>query len=507
MLTAAAYALEKKPRILIVEDESIIAQDIGAILGELGYAVSGIASSGPAALILAANGDTDLVLMDIRIKGTMDGIQTAGQITQLYQLPVVYLTAHTDDATLKRAQETGPYGFLPKPITAAGIKVTIAIALERRRLQQQAENRAEWLQSALRTAGDAIIISNSEGRVSFVNNAAEELLEIQSDAACGRDVDLVLRIAGQTGLVQRLQNRIVLGEAPEPEVLTAVLLKADGKECRVLMSTASFKDGAGVGRGTIIVVRDISDLLAGEQDLREKTALLAPSNEGLTFLTQSLVHDLKEPLRTISMYSQLIAAEQSDFLAEGTTEYLLGIVDGCSRMSSLISSVMDYTSAVMIDGTPAKLIDAHGPFQEALEKLKPSIIKSEASIEELKLPKVIVHSAALRLIFQNLLSNCLKFSGQNIPRIQVSAVRLDNFWKFTVSDNGMGFDPQQAERIFGLFKKAHSDGPSGSGVGLAICKTLVEQRGGRIWAESQVSGGARFHFTLPADDRRKVSNV
>ncbi len=483
-------------RVLIVEDEAIIAADLKAILEELGYVIPGIASSGVSALQLAATQSADLVLMDIRIKGKIDGIQTANQLQERHQLPVVYLTAHTDDATLERARATAPFGYVTKPITPGGIKAAVAVALERHRLQQQQKEREVWLYSALTNMGEAVLLCDEERRITFMNSAAETVTMTSLSRACGKPLEQVVRVINGDGYLQPLKATTT-GDSEQAAFLAGKLLRSDGSTRHVLLSIAGIGSGSEAG-GTVAVIRDISDIRKMERDLFEANSSLTRSNQELTFLSHSLMHDLRDPLNTVSLLSQMLANEVPDTTNESAREYLLAIGETCLRMNSLVSSLRDYCSAVSLNRQVTELIDSSVAYQEAIQNLKGAITSSKAEIDCSGLPNLYVHHTALLLIFQNLIGNAIKYAGEEVPRIQISADRVGDFWQFTVVDQGLGFEPAQRERIFELFRRAHSRELSGSGIGLAICRRLVEQHGGRIWAECTPGQSTKFHFTLPA---------
>lgn len=499
MATTVVQAKHDAARVLIVEDDGIIARDIKMMLEELGYAVSGIASTGAEALALAANGNVDLALMDVNIKGNIDGIQTAAQLLKQQRLAIVYLTAHTDDNTLQRARETEPFGYIAKPITIADVKVGVAVALTRYRAQHQIEEREKWFLSILRSTGEAMIITNQQGRISFLNFAAEELAGITSGVVLGQALDDALRLVDKDGVRQQLFAADGAGQFSAPEAITGTIIRPDETRRQVLVSAEPLDKAR--QNGMVVVLHDISDLLRRELALENENEKLTHSNEKLKFLSYSLSHDLREPLRTINIYSDLLAMHEKEALSEDAKQQLRGIGDASRRMSSVMSSLLEYFSISNLDRSEARQIDAADSFREALSNLKSAIDESQAQIEAPNLPMVYAHPTALMLIFQNLVVNAIKYSGQKTPFIRVSACREGEFWLFTIEDNGMGFDPTQAQRIFELFRRGHDREHNGNGIGLATCQRLVQQNSGRIWAESTPGEGSQFHFTLPAEER------
>lgn len=499
MGSATVRTKEQAASILIVEDERIIARDIKLMLEELGYAVSGIASSGDQALALAAQQSSDLVLMDIRIKGDRDGVQTAAQLIERYQLPIVYITAHTDDLTLVRARETEPFGYVTKPITMQDLKIAIAMALTRHRAQRQIEKREEWFRSILRSTKEAIVITDGSGRISFLNQAAEEMTGNEQESALGRLMSDVLEILDENDQPQALQIYNQKNNFQEPQFLIGSIITPDELRQQVLVSIAPLQGEAGAG--SVMVLHDISRIQDKQRALQQRNEQLQSFNNKLEFLSYSLTHDLREPMRMVSLYSDMLVKYDQNALSEETREQLKGIKQASLRMGTVMNSLLDYFSASQLDLKEQRPIDANVPLEEAKLNLSAAIRLSNANIEAYPLPVVHAHPTALMLVFQNLIGNAIKYANRESPIIRISAVRDGDFWCFTVADNGEGFDPQQAQRIFELFRRAHGRDKSGSGIGLATCQRLIEQHEGRIWAESKPGEGAHFHFTIPVAEK------
>lgn len=495
---AIAIQESQPASVLVVEDEGLIAQDIQAVLEQLGYRVSGLASSGVEALELASLSTADLVLMDIKIHGDIDGIETAEKIRQLFRVPVVYLTAHADTPTVDRAKVTEPFGYIVKPFTRSDIKVAIEMALTRHRLQQHLEEQEAWFSTILRSVGDAVIATDCDGNIKFLNAAAEALTGWRSYDAARRPVSEILRFRDDRGIDQIFNLSLQLNETADAYFQTGTLLGRDGSERLVVGSAAPVRrHEAAEIHGAVVVFRDISDLRKTEQALQETNWILTRSNEHLTQLSYSLSHDLKEPLRNVACYSGLLAKRHGDVLDGSGQEYLKVIVDGCKGMESLLSALLEYHRAGDFDRSAAVSTDSSIAASEALLNLTSAVEESRAVIHVGELPKVLSHPSALLQVFQSLIGNALRYKGEQRLEVQLSASREGPHWHFLIEDNGLGFPSDQAEFIFGLFKKAHGRNQSGSGVGLATCRRLIERYGGQIWAESVEGRGAKFHFTVP----------
>jgi light-regulated signal transduction histidine kinase (bacteriophytochrome) len=249
---------------------------------------------------------------------------------------------------------------------------------------------------------------------------------------------------------------------------------------------------------------DSAELYAAvQQQASEAEATLTAlkqSNEDLQQFAYVASHDLQEPLRTIASYTQLLARRYHSKLDEQADEFIGFIVDAARRMSELIQDLLAYSRAANAPEQPPHQIVPMGQVFRAVQtNLKASIDDSGATVTAGELPVVKADAAQMVQLLQNLISNGIKYRGEEPPRISVSAERADDDWIFSVEDNGIGIDPQYQERIFGIFKRLHGSKYPGTGVGLAICKRIVERHGGKIWVESSGDHGSTFRFTLPAD--------
>jgi PAS domain S-box-containing protein len=255
-------------------------------------------------------------------------------------------------------------------------------------------------------------------------------------------------------------------------------------------------DDSGIPDLVLGLAGDITERKEAEAALAQANDELTRANSDLEQFGYSASHDLQEPLRSVMIYSQLLARDYEAQLDGPALEMLGYLRGGASRMERLIRDLLAYTQVRKLE-IPEDT-DAMQAVGEALANLASAIAETGATVEYQSLPAVPIHKVHLQQIFQNLIGNALKYRSERAPVIRIAAERRERHWLFSVRDNGIGIAAEYLEQIFGLFKRLHAgDGYSGTGIGLAICKRTVERHGGRIWVASDVGKGSTFYFTLP----------
>jgi PAS domain S-box-containing protein len=246
--------------------------------------------------------------------------------------------------------------------------------------------------------------------------------------------------------------------------------------------------------------RDVTDRRLAEDRLRQQTEELERSNRELEQFAYVASHDLQEPLRIVSSYVQLLARRYEGRLDEDADEFIGYAVEGANRMKSLINDLLAY-SRVGTRGREFAPVSMQEILERTLHNLQLAIQDSAATITHDDLPVVLADNVQMTQLLQNLIANAIKFRGPNPPRVHIGVRREEQHWVFFVRDHGIGIDPQYAERIFVIFQRLHNrDEYPGTGIGLAICRKIVERHGGQIWVESQPGKGATFYFRLPSAD-------
>jgi PAS domain S-box-containing protein len=275
------------------------------------------------------------------------------------------------------------------------------------------------------------------------------------------------------------------------------LTMRDGRRSWSSTTKLPWRDETGKIIGTFGLSRDITAMKEAEEKLAEERNLLARSNAELEQFAYVASHDLQEPLRAVASCVQLLKKRYEGKLDERADEFISHAVDGTKRMQALISDLLEY-SRVGTHSHPFQPTDCAAVLDDVLANLAVALHESGAVVERDPLPAVLADASQLAQLFQNLIGNAIKFRAERRPEIRVLARHETEGWLFGVSDNGIGIEPQYFDRIFRVFQRLHTRGRyPGTGIGLAICKKIVERHGGRIWIESQPGQGSTFYFTLP----------
>lgn len=362
-------------------------------------------------------------------------------------------------------------------------------------------------------------------------------LVVEDDAA---DVDLVRRALRNGGFdmqcdvvqtaaefTERIRNgnyELVLADYRLPGwngMETVEILRQQGFDIPVVLVSGSLgelkaveciKQGA-----SDYVLKDDLERLPGSVDraLREKKLRdehrqtqqeLARSNRELEQFAYVASHDLQEPLRMVAAYTQLLAERYKGKLDATADKYMNYAVDGALRMQSLVRDLLAF-SRVGRNGREPQALDLNGVLQLVLSNLQTLVRETNAEVRHEHLPEVVVDATQIIQLFQNLIANALKFRANAAPRVSITAEQRESEWVFSVTDNGIGIAAEDAENIFVIFKRLHTQAEyPGSGIGLAICKKIVEQHGGRIWVESRPGAGSTFKFTLPISSAERDHN-
>lgn len=234
-----------------------------------------------------------------------------------------------------------------------------------------------------------------------------------------------------------------------------------------------------------------------EQRVSERTRELSRSNEDLRQFAYAASHDLQEPLRTVGNFTELLSQRMKNVEDQDAQEFMSYIIDGVRRMNTLVKDLLAYSQVSHGHIESVNLASADAVFQAAVMNLSVAIRESGATVTHDPLPDVLIDFGQLTQIFQNLIGNAIKYKGEQPPVVHVSAEEKETHWIFSFRDNGIGIDPAYKDQVFGIFKRLHGREYPGTGMGLAICKKIIDRYGGEMWVESQPSEGSDFRFSIP----------
>ncbi len=366
-------------------------------------------------------------------------------------------------------------------------------------LRKRIERDALLLSAIVDSSDDAIISKNLNGVITSWNRSAERLFGYTAEEAIGQSVATLLipddRQAEEPDILAKLQK------GQRVDHFETKRRRKDGTILDISLTISPVKDATGRIIGASKIARDITDQIRQREALREANESLTRSNTDLEHFAYSASHDLQEPLRMVSAYSQMLRGKFQDQLGSSGNDYIGFVIEGASRMDQLLRDLRTFTHVAIVDHGPPPAASSQTALDRSILNLKAAIDESGAEITFDPLPSVRIHEFQLEQLFQNIIGNAIRYRGENRPRIHAGAEAEGERWRFFVRDNGIGINPEYKEQIFGIFKRLHafSEYP-GTGMGLAICQRIVERAGGRIWVESQPGRGSTFFFTLPAAD-------
>jgi hypothetical protein len=361
--------------------------------------------------------------------------------------------------------------------------------------RKRTEQNSNLLASIVESSEDAIVSKNLNGRILSWNRGAERVFGYRADEAIGQSIEMLIppdRLHEEPRIIERV-NR-----GDRVEHFETMRVRKDGRRIQVSLTMSPLRDSEGRIVGASQVAEDVTARVRQEQELQRANHALERANADLEHFAWSASHDLQEPLRMVSIYSELLRRKFTEQLGSTGEEYLGYTVLGAKRMENLLRNLRTYTHVSTLAAAPAGEVDTEAIFTRTLRNLAVAIEANEAKIECGKLPKIRIYEFQLEQIFQNLLANAIRYRTDAPPEIAVAAERHNGDWVFSVRDNGIGIEPKFHEQIFGIFKRLHGAAEySGTGIGLAICQRAIERAGGRIWVESAPNVGSTFFFSVP----------
>lgn len=367
-----------------------------------------------------------------------------------------------------------------------------------RRAQRHMAESEERYRALMETAPMAVIV-HRDGRILFANPQASRMLKVpEGQSLAGREIFDFVHADSRDALAERVEAVLSKPDSLSDGSPRYVTAEGDTIETEVISTRVSLDDQPAV----LSVVHDVTDRLRAEAERETLLESLQRSNEDLQQFAYIASHDLQEPLRNVAGYVQLLGRRYRGRLDKDADEFIAFAVQGTKRMQEMIANLLDYSRLRHDDGEPER-IDSRIPLDEALADLGAAMDESGAVVEVVgTMPMVSARRVELARVFLNLVGNAIKYRrGDTVPRIRISARRDGLHWVFSIADNGIGMEPASLDHIFTLFQRLHSRQTyDGTGIGLAICRKLIQHNGGRIWAESEPGRGSTFHFSLPTAD-------
>jgi two-component system, cell cycle sensor histidine kinase and response regulator CckA len=503
----------RSPSILIVEDEKIVAKDLEKSLRRMGYEVAAAVDSAAEAAEAADERCPDLVLMDIHLKGELDGIEAARLLRRRFDVPIIYLTAFADEGTVARARSTDPHGYILKPFKEAELRSSIEIALHKHQTEKRLRERERWFSTTLRAIGDAVIAVDPRGHITFMNLAAERLTGKRlADVEGKRMIDAVRMVEERTGapvenpIVRALTERKVVGLPAE-----AALVHPQGDR-PVEDSAAPIVDDSGKLLGAVVVFRDVR-----EQRRLQQQVTLADRLASLGTLAAGVAHEINNPLAVIlgnAAYVRkgldgleaLVAAwsvgpaELASF-RHGAGEMgkaLEDLQDGADRASRIVADLRTFGRPQDDSRDSA---DVRACAEWAL-RVTGTQLRARAQVRKQLQPVPAARGSATRIgqVIVNLLINAAQAIKEGHPEDNeiVVSTGLDDPDRVVIEvrDTGAGIAPSDLPHIFEPFfttKAMHE----GTGLGLSICHGIVGAMGGRITVDSAPGRGSTFRVSLP----------
>jgi PAS domain S-box-containing protein len=376
---------------------------------------------------------------------------------------------------------------------------------ERKQADQTLRESQAMFQALFEFAPDAIVAVNGEGNIVRVNAQTETMFGYRREALHGQPVEILLperftqrHVGHRAGYLANPRTR------PMGAGLELYGRRKDGSEFPVDITLGPVEKGE--SSIVLSIVRDITERKRAEEALAQQAEELRRSNAELEQFAYVASHDLQEPLRAVTGMVQLLRQRYQGKLDARADEFITHAVEGAARMQALINDLLAF-SRVGPRGQPLQPADGSTILTSVLANLAVAIRESQAVVTHDALPTVMADPIQITQLLQNLIGNGIKFRSEQPPEIHVGAERREGEWVFSVRDNGIGIEPQYFERIFGVFQRLHTRREyPGTGIGLAICKKIVERHGGRIWVESEPGQGATFLFTIPTGGKHHDRN-
>ena len=483
------------PRILLVDDHDSDRELASVVLsGEFGRVdIEKVGSAAEFSAAMAA-GLFGLVIAEADLEWS-EGLEVIELIRDLRpDCPIILFTSSAGTELWNDALRLHVDGYVAKSSEGfVELPSAVRAALFRARRRALASAKDAPYRRLVEGLPVGVVVTTSSGEILEANPAFAAMLGLASPEAMSRRsfTEFFAQPTVASNWRSQLEASRTVGN------LDVQLRRTDRSLMWVRISSWAVEDGPTGVRQIQSIIEETEEFHAAQHELARRSQALARSNAELEQFAYVVSHDLQQPLGMISSYLELLNTSVDDSLNDDSREYLDRVVRGADRMQEMVDAVLGY-ARVDTRGSDFSAVDLTAILDMVVDELGEAIEAVNATITHDDLPTVVADGAQIHQLLHNLLTNAIKFVGARPSRIHLSAVQDNSEWKVSVRDNGIGMESDTAERIFVMFQRLHTqDEYPGTGIGLAICKRIVERHGGRIWVESQPHRGSTFVFTLP----------
>jgi len=501
--------------IMIVEDEELVAADIQMSVEKMGYAVCAMASSGMEAVQKAKLTRPDLILMDIVLKGSMDGIEAATRIKDLYQIPVVYLTAFGENAMLQKAIAAEPYGYMTKPFNDRELHIAIEISIYKKEAENKIRKMERWFATVLKSIGDAVITSDKKRQVTFMNAVAEKLTGWSQEDALGKKLTKVLNIKEKDlgDLEKHLVEKVITEGRDINLIEDCILIGKDGVEIPLSNSAAPINEENGEISGSVLIFRDMTASKLAEQEKLKLQERLnrAEKMESLGILAGGVAHDLNNVLGVILGYAELLLLKTDE--SSASRPQIQAIMKGGKKAAAIVDDLLTLARRGVAGRDVLNLNRIITDCLQTQELLNLSFYHPSVKIKT-DLDPDLLNISGSSIHFDTSIYNLISNASEAMPEGGVVTIKTTNqyldkpvhgydkikdgdYVVLSISDTGEGIHKDDIKRVFEPFYTKKVMGRSGTGLGLAVVWGTVKDHHGYINVQSEKGKGCTFSMYFP----------
>ncbi len=489
--------MDTKTKILIVEDESIVAIDLKKTLESSGYEVIGVIRSGELAVKKALELKPDLILMDIMLEGKLTGIEAASEIRNKKDIPVIYLTAYANESTLSQAKLTQPFGYILKPFDEKNLVSSIEMAVYKHQLDRRLKENEERYRKLVEKSPVAIGILTGR-HIVYANPYAVKMLGADSEEEL-KSRYIFDFIRGEFADRVKETMKKIFKEGEVVEVTNEKLTTLDGKVLDIELTAIPvyYLEKPAIQ----VVIRDVTELNKKEEERENYTEKLRNMNETKDKFLSLISHDLKSPFNSMMGYTEILKNEIDDLSKEERDIFIDSVYESTRHIYNLLNDLLEFSKFYlgMIKIEP-KEVQIRKVVDENIEFLSVPAKQKEISLKNCidRDYTVMAEEDMLNSILRNLVTNSIKFTARG-GKVEITAEANHNHLDISVSDNGIGMDKQTLDTLFDIVTKKSKPGTAdeeGTGLGLILAKEFIEKNGGKISVESEAGKGTTFTFSL-----------